>query len=41
MMYDLILTRKFKKSLKFAKKRGLNIRLLRRNSKYTSKWRRT
>ena len=28
MMYDLILTRKFKKSLKFAKKRGLNIRLL-------------
>ena len=28
MMYDLILTGKFKKSLKLAKKRGLNISLL-------------
>lgn len=28
MMYDLILTGKFKKSLKLAKKRGLNIHLL-------------
>ena len=28
MQYELILTRKFKKSLKLAKKRGLDLRLL-------------